>query len=85
MGNYPGLSFPPEISKRNTNESTQRIAIARNAVHDFVTARAASIPTTTTAMTAIMAYRAGERFMDDILDVPLCDVKAIKVVAELFT
>lgn len=62
----------------NAKKSTQRIAIARNAVHDFVTARAASIPTTTITMTATMAYWPGDCFMDAILDVPLCGVKDTK-------
>ncbi len=76
--NYLGLSCPPEKSERNTNESTQRMAIARNAVHDFVTARAASIPTTASNMTATMTYCTGDLFMCAILDCLLYDVKGIK-------
>jgi len=65
------------MSERNTNETTQRMAMARNAVQDFVTARAASIPTTASNMTAIIMYLAGDCFMCAILDCLPCDVKGI--------
>jgi hypothetical protein len=63
------------------------MAIARNAVHDFVTASPASIPTTTSTMKPITAYRAGDCFMGVIVDVPLGDVKGAKHlgVATLFS
>ena len=73
---YLELSCSPEMSERNTNESKQRMAMARNAVHDSVTARAASIPTTASNMTATIIYLIGDCFMSAILDCLLCNVKA---------
>ena len=77
---YLEPSCSPEMSERNTNETTQRMAIARNAVHDFVTARAASIPTTASNMTATIIYLTGDCFMFAILDCLLCNVKGISLV-----
>ena len=50
--------------------------MARNAVHAPVTARAASIPTTASNMTATMTYLTSDCFMSAILDCLLCNVKA---------
>ena len=74
---YLEPSCSPEMSERNTNETTQRIAIARNAVQDFVTARAASIPTTASNMKVTIIYLTGDCFMFAILDCLLCNVKGI--------
>ena len=51
--------------------------MARNQVHDFVTARAASIPTTASNITATIMYLTGDCFMFAILDCLLCNVKGI--------
>jgi hypothetical protein len=74
---YLELSCSPEMSERNTNDTTQRIAMAMNAVHDFVTARAASIPTAASNMTATIIYLTGDCFMFAILDCLLSNVKGI--------
>jgi hypothetical protein len=55
-----------------------RMAIARNAVQDFVTAKAASIPTAASNITAIMTYRTGDCFIAAILDALTCYVKSTK-------
>jgi hypothetical protein len=66
------------MPERNTNETTKRMATARNAVQDFVTARAASIPTAASNITLNMTYRTGDVFIAAILDALPCDVKSTK-------